>query len=92
MHLVYDLLGGRNGMTALRERLALLADYIAILKKLGERVRDAEELVQDPLLKGAVKRYLHLAVEAIIDVGMRICSLKGLGKPERYRDLAILLR
>ena len=79
-------------MAVLRERPALLVDYITILRELSGRVRDAGEFVQDPLLKGAVERYLHLAVEAIIDIGMRICSLKGLGKPERYRDLAVLLR
>jgi len=69
----------------------MLVDYLRILRDLSSKIANATELARDPLLRGAVERYLHLAVEAIIDIGMRVCSLKGLGKPERYRDLAILL-
>ena len=78
-------------MGVLKERLSMLVDYLKILRDLSSKIASATELARDPLLRGAVERYLHLAVEIIIDIGMRICSLKGLGKPERYRDLAILL-
>jgi len=48
--------------------------------------------LDDPVLRGAVERYLHLAVEALIDVGMRLCSILRLRKPDTYRDVARVLR
>jgi len=75
----------------LRERLALAVNYVSLLEKLSSRVSDATAL-EDPVLRGAVERYLHLAVEALIDVGMRLCSLLRLRKPETYRDIARILR
>jgi len=58
----------------LRERLALAMNYVGLLEKLSSRVSNVSAL-DDPVLRGAVERYLHLAVEALIDVGMRLCSI-----------------
>jgi len=75
----------------LRERLALAMNYVSLLERLSNRVSDVTAL-EDPVFRGAVERYLHLAVEALIDVGMRLCSALRLRKPETYRDVARILR
>jgi len=75
----------------LRGRLALALNYVSLLERLSSRVSDVTVL-EDPVLRGAVERYLHLAVEALIDVGMRLCSVLRLRKPETYRDVARVLR
>jgi len=72
------------------ERLALAMSYVSVLVELKSRVSDVRSL-EDPVLRGAVERYLHLAVESLIDVGMRLCSMLRLRKPETYRDVAKVL-
>jgi len=69
----------------------LVRSYISILKDLRGKVGSSDALLRDPILRGAVERYLHLAVEALIDVGLRICSILRLGRPERHRDIAKML-
>ena len=65
-------------------------NYVGVLKGLRNRVVGVESL-RDPVLRGAIERYLHLAIEALIDVGARLCSVLRLRKPERYRDIARIL-
>ena len=78
-------------MTVIRDRLALIKVYLKILHELRKKVKDADYLTKDFIIRGAVERYLHLTIEALIDIGFRICSLIGLKKPERYRDIAHIL-
>ncbi len=75
----------------LREQLTLAMSYIKVLEDLRVRVRGAESL-RDSIVRGAVERYLHLTVEALIDVGMRLCSLLQLRKPETYHEVARVLK
>ncbi|MGC9153784.1 MAG: type VII toxin-antitoxin system MntA family adenylyltransferase antitoxin [Vulcanisaeta sp.] len=75
----------------IRDRLAMARNYVDTLRFIRGRVNDADDLSRDLVLRGAVERYLHLAVESLIDVGMRLCSLLGFKKPERYRDVARIL-
>ncbi len=85
------LYGFRCVAMILRERLTLAMNYVGILEDLRSRVCGVESL-RDPVVRGAVERYLHLAVEALIDVGMRLCSILQLRRPESYRDVARVLR
>ena len=78
-------------MTVINERLALVESYLRILRSLESKITNVDEFAKNPIHRGAVERYLHLAVEALIDVGFRICSLIGLEKPDRYRDIAHIL-
>lgn len=75
----------------LREQLTLAMSYIKVLEDLRVRVRGAESL-RDSIVRGAVERYLHLTVEALIDVSMRLSSLLQLRKPETYREVARVLK
>ncbi|MEM2403857.1 MAG: HepT-like ribonuclease domain-containing protein [Candidatus Methanomethylicia archaeon] len=74
-----------------RDRLSTAEGYVNLLRILWKKVRNVKELSKDLILRGAVERYLQLSIEAIIDVGFRICSILGLEKPERYRDIAKIL-
>lgn len=76
----------------IRDRLAFAENCIKILYKLRSGFREPRDIAEDVVLRGAVERYLHLALEALIDVGMRLASMLGLAKPERYRDVAKVFR
>jgi uncharacterized protein YutE (UPF0331/DUF86 family)/predicted nucleotidyltransferase len=76
----------------IRDRLAFAMNSIRILYELRRRVKGPQDIVEDYVLRGAIERYLHLALEAIIDVGMRLASISGFTKPERYRDVARVFR
>lgn len=78
-------------MTVIRRRLVLLKQYIDILEGLRDKVSSPDDLRRDVVLRGAVERYLYLTVEALIDIGLHICSELGLRKPERYREIAYIL-
>ncbi|WP_243675745.1 DUF86 domain-containing protein [Vulcanisaeta distributa] len=76
----------------INDKLAMARSYVNILRSIRDRVRTVDDLSRDLVLRGgAVERYLHLAVESLIDVGMRLCSILNLSKPERYRDVARIL-
>jgi uncharacterized protein YutE (UPF0331/DUF86 family)/predicted nucleotidyltransferase len=76
----------------IKDRLAFAKNYIKVLYELRSRVKEPRDIIEDYILRGAIERYLHLALEAIIDVGMRLASTLGLKKPERYRDVARVFR
>ena len=76
----------------IKDRLALARGYIELLRKLRSRVRSVGDLVEDYLVRGAIERYLHLTLEAIIDAGMRFTAILGLPRLERYQDVARILR
>ncbi|BDR91829.1 type VII toxin-antitoxin system MntA family adenylyltransferase antitoxin [Vulcanisaeta souniana] len=80
-----------RGSVIINDRLAMARSYVNILRSIRDRVRSIDDLNRDLVLKDAVERYLHLAVESLIDVGMRLCSILNLSKPERYRDIARIL-
>ncbi|HKL76045.1 MAG TPA: DUF86 domain-containing protein [Halanaerobiales bacterium] len=52
---------------------------------------NVEEFVKDKMLYGSTERFLHLTIEALIDIGNHIISDKDLGKVDRYRDIPIVL-
>ena len=76
----------------IEDRLAFASDCVRILRELRSKVKEPQDITKDYILRGAIERYLHLALEAIIDVGMRLTSILGLTKPERYRDIARVFR
>ncbi|MBC7218556.1 MAG: DUF86 domain-containing protein, partial [Hadesarchaea archaeon] len=70
-------------------KLEMLADYLKLLREYQKR--SFEEVKEDPTLRGAVERYLSLALECVFDVGEMIISLEGLRKPESYREVIEIL-
>ncbi len=46
-----------------------------------------EDLQADHTLKGAVERYLEIALECTIDIGEMIISREKLKRPESYQEV-----
>ena len=70
-------------------KLEMLDEYIAILK--GYQHHDVEDLMRDHTLRGAVERYIEVALECTIDLGEMIISTEKLKRPDTYRDVFLLL-
>jgi uncharacterized protein YutE (UPF0331/DUF86 family) len=66
-------------------RLAKLDAYLAVLDDLGRE--PWERFEADPIVHGAAERYLHLAAEAMIDIGNHVVADRGLGTPTEYRGV-----
>lgn len=70
-----------NPPDAIRDRLDRLEEYVLLLE--GLRGRD----LQDPYVKGALERFLHLAAECALDVGEMVIATRRLPKAESYREV-----
>ena len=74
----------------IRKRLAKIEESLGILKTLQRP--DFEEFVRKPELYGSAERFLHLAIEALIDVGNHVVSDLELGQVNWYSDIPNLLQ
>ena len=70
-------------LAALEEYLRLLADVSAV---------DSAAFVADARTWGAAERFLHLAIEAVFDIGTHFIAGLGLQRPTRYSDILPTLR
>ncbi|MYN64637.1 MAG: DUF86 domain-containing protein [Acidobacteria bacterium] len=66
------------------KRLGALEDYLQRLRSLGE-ASEADYLA-DPTIHDLAARYLHLAMEATIDIANHWISDARLRTPDTYRD------
>lgn len=74
----------------IKRKLGQVRLYLGYLRKLGQTTFD--KFSKDFLVRGALERYLHLAIEAVIDIGNGIISSLQLKRPDRYRDIPAILR
>ncbi|MBI5245043.1 MAG: DUF86 domain-containing protein [Elusimicrobia bacterium] len=74
---------------SLDARLRKLREYCALLSTY--RKASLENLKRDATLRGAVERYLQLAIECCLDIGEIVISEKGLRQPADYRDVLLVL-
>ena len=70
-------------------KLEHLREYVTILK--GYQYHKIEELQTDHTLKGAIERYLEVALECTIDIGEMIISREKLKRPESYQGVFLIL-
>ena len=73
----------------IRKRLNQLDEYLAILRRMQGYSYD--EFVRDPEKYGAAERFLHLAIEALIDMGNHVIAESGLGVVNSYSDIPTIL-
>lgn len=66
-----------------------LKKYAKLLKEYGSHAK--AELKKDPMLRGAVERYMQLSIEIVIEAGEMIISSEGMRKPDTYRDVILIL-
>jgi uncharacterized protein YutE (UPF0331/DUF86 family) len=70
-------------------KLELLEEYVAILREYQQY--DVEDIMSDHTLRGAVERYIEVALECMIDIGEMIISREKLNRPDTYRDIFLAL-
>jgi uncharacterized protein YutE (UPF0331/DUF86 family) len=77
----------------LAEHLKLLCKYLGYLDTLAQNPK--EKIINDITLRGAVERYLQLAIESCLNVGGRILAIQvndpEIGAPENYADIFVKL-
>jgi uncharacterized protein YutE (UPF0331/DUF86 family) len=73
----------------IRKRLAKLDEYLGNLKKLQRYSR--EEFLADPEHYGSAERFLHLAIEAVLDMGNHVIADDHIGTVDWYSDIPKLL-
>lgn len=72
------------------ERTQKCNEYLNHLRNIIEEV-EFEEFNNNPLLYGSAERFLHLSIEALIDIGNHIISDDNLGRVDVYKDIALIL-
>ena len=70
-------------------KLEQLEEYVKILKDYQHF--KIEDLQTDHTLKGAIERYLEIALECTIDIGEMIISREKLKRPETYQEVFLIL-
>jgi uncharacterized protein YutE (UPF0331/DUF86 family) len=73
----------------IRKRLNKLDEYLGVLKKLQRY--SFKEFTVDPERYGSAERYLHLAIEAVIDMGNHVIADLELGVVNWYSDIPKLM-
>jgi uncharacterized protein YutE (UPF0331/DUF86 family) len=73
----------------IRKRLNKLDEYLSVLSKV--QCNGFEEFIADPEHYGSAERFLHLAVEAVTDIGNHIVADLELGTVNSYRDIPAIL-
>lgn len=73
----------------IRKRLNKLDEYLSILRKL--RKYNFDDFVSDPEHYGSAERFLHLAIEAILDMGNHVIAESDLGIVNWYSDIPSIL-
>ncbi|HHF55860.1 MAG TPA: DUF86 domain-containing protein [Thermoplasmatales archaeon] len=71
------------------DKLERLQKYVEILK--SYKNYSLEEIEKDYTLRGAIERYLQVAIECCLDIGEMIISFERLKKPETYREIIEIL-
>jgi len=73
----------------IRKRLNKLEEYINILRSLQKY--SFEEFISNPEHYGSAERFLHLAIEAITDIGNHVIADLNLGEVNWFRDIPVIL-
>lgn len=70
-------------------RISKLDEYIKFLYGMNKYSKD--EYLQDPMIYGSTERFLHLAIECIMDIGNHIIANMGYRKPDSNREIFEIL-
>lgn len=73
-----------TGIEVLEKGKSKIKKYLNILENYKDS--DKGELATDITLRGAVERYLYLAVQATIDLAEGVISYKGLRRPSTFSE------
>ena len=73
----------------IRKRVNKLDEYLSILQ--GLRKYSFDDFVSNPERYGSAERFLHLAIEAILDMGNHVIAESDLGIVNWYSDIPSIL-
>ena len=73
----------------INSRLAKLRGYNKILEELS--LENEKEFIKNYKIYGLAERYLHLAIESVLDIGNHLISRLELKKPDTYQEIFIIL-
>jgi uncharacterized protein YutE (UPF0331/DUF86 family) len=73
----------------INERLAALREYVVFLQKQQHVTSDI--LHNDPTIRGAIERYLHLACEAVLDIANQLIAEYRYRAPNEYKEAIMIL-
>jgi uncharacterized protein YutE (UPF0331/DUF86 family) len=69
----------------LRKRMNKLDEYLKVLRRLQRYERD--EFLSEPEHYGSAERFLHLAIEALLDMGNHVIADENMGVVDWYSDV-----
>ena len=71
-------------------RIAKIREYVALLRKILRQANE-KKFVKDPLVYGNAERYLHLAIQCVLDISNHIVADLRLNLPSDNRELFQML-
>ncbi len=74
---------------AINEKIEKLMEYVLLLKEY--RKSTVTEIKEDMMLQGAVRCYMQLSIECVIDIGEILISGLRLPRPEEAREVIEIL-
>lgn len=78
-----------SNLSVIEAKISHIQKYLKLLERYQEFSQ--KEIEQNPDLRGAVERYLYLAVQATLDLGEAIIAFKGFRRPGTYTDVFYIL-
>lgn len=78
-----------TNIDVLKRKASEIEKYFQLLKPI--RVKTKEEIQTDPIIYGAVERYLYLLCQATIDFAEAIISYANLRTPGSYKEVFEIL-
>jgi uncharacterized protein YutE (UPF0331/DUF86 family) len=79
-----------NSINVVENKISAVQDYLTTLKPF--KAYNLEQVKSDFLVKGALERYLYLAVQASIDLTEAFIAFKKFRKPMSYRESFEILK
>ena len=74
----------------LQKRVSKAEEYLDFLEDV-KKDYSLEEFKSDKMVYGSSERFLHLTIEALLDIGNHIVADNNLGRVESYSDIPKLL-
>lgn len=78
-----------SNLTVIETKISHIRKYLKQLERYKQF--SEQEIVSNPDLKGALERYLYLAVQATIDLGEAIIAFKNFRRPGTYTEIFYIL-
>lgn len=74
----------------IQKRLEKSREYLTFLNNIKNSY-NIEEFRENKMVYGSSERFLHLTIEALLDMGNHLISDQDLGNIDSYRDIPIIL-